>query len=314
MLRTFTACAALLALAAVALPQNGGDARLGNGPPQFFRESGSFPERDKSIDKPTLDALEKPVDKYVLENVPLEDAFEQFKQLAHVNIFVNWAALETVGVTRRGPISIQLSQVPARRVLATLLALASPSADLHFLVTDNMLAISTREDLHSAKYQQVSVYDVRLLFVDVEYDSKEAEEIAASFIATLQSSVAPDSWRDAGGAVGSARILNGQLIINQSIDVQIDVAAFVAQFKGATQSVTRAYDVHDIVKQDLALADNGAAPNRMDLLINTIETTCGRGTWRNREGKSSSIAAFDGKLFIRTNAAVHQQIDELLTM
>jgi hypothetical protein len=46
---------------------------------------------------------------------------------------------------------------------------------------------------------------------------------------TIKSTVAPDSWREAGGSIGSIRELNGQLIINQTADNHIEVNRILQQ-------------------------------------------------------------------------------------
>jgi hypothetical protein len=191
---------------------------------------------------------------------------------------------------------------------------AGGTANLYFLVDDNVLNISTEGDLHSAKYQTVIVYDLRPIYADVELGGQEAANLSHIIVDTLQATVAPDSWRDSGGNVGSVRVLNGQLIVNQAIDLQDEVATYVSQLLRNAHSPTRVYDVRDLVKDDLQTTLAGDSPNRMDALINTMETTCGRDTWRDRGGKTSSVAAFDGKLYVTTNAIVQQQVEQLLAL
>jgi hypothetical protein len=283
-------------------------------PPFVFAETATYPPGDPAGGKRTLEALEKPVGKFLLEQVPLDQALEQWSRLSGVSAAIEWKVLETVAVSRRSPVSINVAQVPADRALRILLDQVSPNAALSYLVSGNAITISTVEEFHSGRYQVVSVYDVRSLYLDVEYDSREADEISARLIDALQTAIEPNSWRDHGGASGSARILNGRLIVTQSPDLQERVSAFVQDIREGTQLPTRAYDVRDLVKEDLQPSAGGAAPNRMDGLINAIQTTCGRDTWRGLGGKSSSIAAFEGKIFVTANGAVQQQIERLLAL
>ena len=52
----------------------------------------------------------------------------------------------------------------------------------------------------------------------------------------------------------------------------------------------------------------------MEELIRTIKLNCGRDTWRDQGGVTSSITAFDGRLYVTTNVAVHEQIEYLLKL
>lgn len=300
MLRYLMACG-LFAVAPVALAQSE--------PPReaafVFAETTTYPPGDSAGSRQALEALEKPVGKFLLERVPLEEAVAQWSRLSGVSVAIEWKVLETVAVSRRSPVSINVAQVPASRALKILLDQVSANAALQYLVIDNAITISTVEEFHSSRYQVVSVYDVRSLYLDVEYDSREAEEISARLIAALQTAIEPNSWRDNGGTVGAARILNGRLIVNQAPDLQESVGSFVEKIREGSQLPTRGYDVRDLVKEDVS---------RMDNLINAIQATCGRDTWRGNGGKSSSIAAFEGKIFVTTNSAVHQQIEQLLAL
>ena len=50
-------------------------------------------------------------------------------------------------------------------------------------------------------------------------------------IDTIKSVVAPDTWKDSGGTVGSIRELNGQLIINQTMENQRAIVELLSQLR-----------------------------------------------------------------------------------
>ncbi len=60
---------------------------------------------------------------------------------------------------------------------------------------------------------------------------QQRDMIVASITSTITAIVAPDSWRDNGGTIGSIRELNGQLIINQTVDNQIEVLNLLQQLR-----------------------------------------------------------------------------------
>lgn len=57
------------------------------------------------------------------------------------------------------------------------------------------------------------------------------QTIVTSITDTIKAVVAPDSWRDNGGTIGSIRELNGQLIVNQTVDNQIEVMNLLQQLR-----------------------------------------------------------------------------------
>src|SRR5207253_3432381 len=62
------------------------------------------------------------------------------------------------------------------------------------------------------------VFDVRDLLKPTANSDKPPEQRVTELLDLIKTTVAPDSWRDAGGTVGSIRELNGQLIIIQTLD------------------------------------------------------------------------------------------------
>ena len=128
--------------------------------------------------------------------------------------------------------------------------------------------------------------------------------------------VAPGTWRDEGGNVGTARVLGNALYVRQTRE-NLDKVRELLALCIAMRPAIHAYDVRDLVKQNEAEAatqpaTTHPADRKVEALINAIKTTTGRDTWRDRGGKSSSVAYFEGSLYVTALPGVHDQIAELL--
>ncbi len=175
----------------------------------------------------------------VADQKSIASVFEILAVQTHANILINWTALQTAGIDKNTPVTFTLTDVSCRRALRALLEQAGgTTASLSYTIDDGVVTISTREDLYSSKYQTVRVYNVRdFLTVDPQYPLQIAAAISQehvnNLIDTLKSIVAPDTWRDNGGSVGSIRELDGLLIVNQINDNQIAVEQLLAELRAA---------------------------------------------------------------------------------
>jgi type II secretory pathway component GspD/PulD (secretin) len=62
-------------------------------------------------------------------------------------------------------------------------------------------------------------------------NQQQRQQAVQNIIDTIKSTVAAESWKDTGGQIGSIRELNGQLIINQTVDNQISVYNLLQQLR-----------------------------------------------------------------------------------
>ena len=74
------------------------------------------------------------------------------RDVSGASIFVNWRALETAGVDRNTPVTLDIGQTPLSEVLDKLLAQAAGEAHgkkskLGYAVDEGVIVISTEEDL-----------------------------------------------------------------------------------------------------------------------------------------------------------------------
>ncbi len=173
------------------------------------------------------------------KNQGLQTTINQLRDSLGANIFVNWTALQTVGIDKDTPVTLDAKHMFGRQILEGILAQASQGkSPLAYVIDDGIIVISTQDELSSAKYQVVRVFDMRNMLlpkVGVTADEATAQRAAkVKFIMELvKGTVAPESWRDNGGTIGSIRELNGQLIVNQTVDNQSAVNALLQNLRAA---------------------------------------------------------------------------------
>lgn len=268
-------------------------------------------DRDNTLNAPTLKALEKTVAPTHITG-HLDEVLAALATTTGMEININWKALHDAGIEKSAPVDVTPGAWPARKVVAELLnEVGGATATLKFIVDDNQLVISTADDLSSQKYQSVRVYDVSFVFSDG--DAGEAD--LTNLVDTLETVIAPDTWRERGGTVGSIREFNGKLIINQTNENHRLIARALSQFTNNHLDRTRAYDVRDILQPAAADIKSPEQKTRdAAALLNAIKANCGRGTWRDDGGTACSGAYFDGKLYITAPSGVHEEIDHLLKL
>jgi beta-lactamase regulating signal transducer with metallopeptidase domain len=153
---------------------------------------------------------------------PFGDTIDFLRDVTDLNFFVNWRALEAAGLDRNAPVTVRLKNVPFDQALRYILRDAGGgNIALDFAVVDGIVNISTADDL--ASDTKVRVYSVAGLLkqMPTTLPSSANEEVARTnkadqLMQLIRETVAPDSWRDAGGTVGAIREINGRLVITQT--------------------------------------------------------------------------------------------------
>ncbi len=98
------------------------------------------------------DVLAKRLPEVRLENSALADVVDFLRDVAQVNIYVNWRALEGVGIDRNAPVSVRVRDVPLAKVLRLVLdEVGGGTVELDFVMEDGVISISTAEDLGRAR-------------------------------------------------------------------------------------------------------------------------------------------------------------------
>ena len=101
----------------------------------------------------------------------LTNVIDYLRQTTNVNIFVNWPALEALGVSQQDTrVSLQLTNIPADQALKLVLQQVSAAQGLEdnpvtFSIIDGIVTISTARDL--SRTTDIRPYDIRDLLVQV---------------------------------------------------------------------------------------------------------------------------------------------------
>lgn len=214
--------------------------------------------------------LERHLPELRFDNVGFADVVDFMRDVTGANIFVNWRAVEGAGVDRNAPVSARLRDVKFSKALTTILQdIGGGGVKLEYTVDEGVITISTEDDLASNKITQV--YDVRDLAIDIPNFTRDnvtgsttnnnnnnnnnstnstngawggtttgggqggrnPQGGVAALSRLISDIVAPDSWRTAGGTVGSIRQLAGQLIITQTPENHQKVQDLLAQLREA---------------------------------------------------------------------------------
>ena len=235
--------------------------------------------------------LEKVIPEVSFDNAPLGDAVDFFRDAVGANIFVNWNALQRVGVGRDSRVSARFREIKAAKALTIILDSLTPAPrrPLGYSIDDGVVTVSTLEDVRDA-HTVTRVYDVRDLLVtipdfepppveqpvepkqppidpaarewkkveDEHGEMRTRQETIDEIIRLVTETVSPDSWRDAGGTAGSVRELQGQFIITQTAENHRQIAALLQQLREA-RGVQISVETRIIAVDDDVLAGLPAA-------------------------------------------------------
>jgi len=204
------------------------------------------------VEAPGFEAFKFRLPAVSFEEEPLEDVLAHFREISGVNIWVNWAELQAVGIDGDTPVSMQLEDVSLGRLLDLLCAgIGEGGGLIAFGYGDNVIEISTPNTLRSPQPELgtvQAVYDVRAIieaavtrrmssvrefssavknsqfswFADVETG------IAKEIQGLIAESVAPDTWQLNGGP-GSIEYFAGVLVVRAPAVTQARVADLVEQ-------------------------------------------------------------------------------------
>lgn len=204
--------------------------------------------------------------------IPIDFQANQFERVINylrgvtgVNFFVNWKALEGVGIARDLPITMTLNEVPAEKALNLILDEVSGelggAASLDYTIDEGIVIISTKELL--ATRTVIRTFDIRDLIIQVpnftdapEFDLSAVSQSAADggvdifggstgtdteilttreltdrIMDLIRTTVDPDGWRLAGGLTSSMSELNGTLIVNSTPNNHIQIVQLLSQLR-----------------------------------------------------------------------------------
>ena len=208
-----------------------------------------------------------PVD---FRQVPFDQVIERLADTHRLNIIVNWHDLKQAHVERTVPIDLDLpNEITLRKALTEVLEQAGgEQVELGYDVSGGTIKIATRQRLDRTTY--TAVYDINDLLMEIpnfndapmtdltrtnppprsrpeppwepawsadgqdrdfpEPDPQRAGRVA-KIIDLIQDTIAPDSWVDRGGSVGTIKEINGQLVVTQSFSTQRKMGNLLAKLR-----------------------------------------------------------------------------------
>lgn len=147
----------------------------------------------------------------------LYDVIDHFRDETGLNIFVNWKALERIGVSHDLPVTLTFANNPmADEAMRQLfLHVGGDRVSIGWRIDEGVITISTGEDL--LKNTLTRVYDVRdLIAAAAEEKGGIKREAAVTSIIRKVQGLAPLSFKEFGGPAGSLQELSGQFILTHT--------------------------------------------------------------------------------------------------
>ena len=226
--------------------------------------------REPPENQAVLTRLDKPIPTARFpEGTTLENAITFVETVAEMNIDIDWASLEEIGVDRSTPVTLNLSQVPLRTVLDRLLDKASPDrlSRASWAVNDGILQIASDESLR--KNTILAIYDIRDLLIEIpdydnapEFDLSQVlqqsgggggggggqspfqnsegqdeedriplDERRQQIIDIITQSIDAEGWIDNGGDTGRIQPLAGSLIITNTARNHREVGGLLSKLR-----------------------------------------------------------------------------------
>lgn len=221
--------------------------------PKLLRQIETEQKREKATHEEVQKQLDRILPEVSFNAVGFSDVIDFMRDVSGANIFVNWKSLETANIERDAPITARLRSIRFSKALSIILdAAGGGHGKLGFTIDEGVITISTVDDL--SKNVQARVYDVRDLLVTPPSfvwppmgrersattqlsgrpDMDGARDAAVKgIIQLIQDTVAPQTWKDRGGTVAAIREMQGQLIITQTPENQLQIIKLLDQLRDA---------------------------------------------------------------------------------
>lgn len=251
--------------------------------------------------------LERRLPEINLNNVAFSDAVDFLRDVSQANFYVEWRTLEGAGIAKDTLVTVRLRDVKLSKVLDTILRDVGGAVKLGYTIDEGVITISTDEQLASNVITRV--YDIRDLIINIpdfdnapdfnlqagggsgggggqqlfsggggneEDEGPTRTELVDQIIQLIQDTIASDSWKDNGGAVGSVRELQGQLIVTQTPENQRQLVRLLEQLR-ETRAIqvtieARFLSVQRNFLEDIGIDVDFAFTNVDDRLFDTTPT------------------------------------------
>lgn len=198
-------------------------------------------------------ALALPIPEISVDGITLSRVIDFFRNASGANIVVDWKVLESVGVSKDTPVTLQVKNLSLKKMLQLALDQASPSTPLVFTVDQNVIEITTQDDADS--HLVTRTYDVNELVMperldvvppslDISQSLSQAsatgggggggniftqtssqtstdtkEKRGQDLVTVIRTVVRPTIWRENGGTA-SIQYIMGELIVTAPVSVQ----------------------------------------------------------------------------------------------
>ncbi len=233
---------------------------------------------------PLVWLLDARVPEIRLEEMPLRQVFDELAKSTRATVYVNWQALNAVGVREDRPITVHARNMRFGHVLWMILReAAGTDAKLAYRISNDMLYVSTFEEL--SEEMLVRVYPVEDLLVSElrfpRLDVVREHDYVAGLIPTVNN-----------GAVAVRpivdRVASGTRLVGENSGGDIDEGLNGNRGNSGTHG-------------------DDARAQRLQELINVITTTVEPESWDINGGRGT-IRGFRDKLVVRNSAFVHEQL------
>ncbi len=208
---------------------------------------------DSEENRRALAVLETKRIPVAFNDTPLSNIIGFLSQVTNLNVDVDWQSLETAGIDREAPITLNLTNVPVKTVLDRVVEKASggdPINGAAWSINDGVLTIASREVINKNKV--LVIYDIRDLLIEIpdypnapELDlqnvlqqsgqggggggqspfndededqepGRTLQERTDELINIITTNVDSQGWQENGGDVGFIQQLQGSLIITNT--------------------------------------------------------------------------------------------------
>jgi bla regulator protein BlaR1 len=201
--------------------------------------------QDFPIDPAMKAVLDKKMPEVKFDQIPLSDAIDFLRDTTSVNVFVNWRALGEVGVEQASPVTLKVRDVALKDVLG--LMLRQLGDGLQFRTENGVIAIDVPNGTARPAKLVTKAYDVADLLKVPQLQAQPQQPDGmfggvaqpASMDAltrTIFETVAPDSWRGAGGN-GNISTYGTKLVVTASDEIHGEVASLLEMLRDKPTTV-----------------------------------------------------------------------------
>lgn len=230
-----------------------------------YRRGEAIQFQDSPENRRTLGMLKDRRIPAEFNEVPFATALAYVQKTTGVNMDVNWAALEKVGIDKETSISMKLPDASAETIMERMIEKVSPdkSTAAAWAVDNGILTVSSEQQINSRTVTEI--YDVRDLLVEIpnftnapDFDltavlaSDSATSTPSPFASSAKSglehrttpeqrtkevidiitnTVAHDTWQENGGEVGFVQQFQGALVVTSTPRVHKSIDGLLAKLR-----------------------------------------------------------------------------------